>query len=325
MKRREFIALLGGAVAWPPAAQAQQPPMPVVGFLSAVSPGPSRAHVAAFHRGMNEAGYVEGQNVRIEYRWAEGKFELLPGLATNLVRQQVAVIAAFANVAAVAAMHATGTIPTLILVGGDPVELGLVASLSRPVGNITGIHFFTSGLETKRLGLLQELVPKATTIGVLVNPLNPSAEAQRRDEQEAAARLGVQLIVLKATDENDFEPAFTTFAQQRVGALLVAADAFFNSRREQLVALVARHAIPAIYELREFAEAGGLMSYGTSLADSYHQIGAYAGRVLKGAKIVDLPFVRSTKFEFLINLKTARMLGLTVPPTLLAHADEVIE
>jgi len=325
LRRRQFIALLGGAAVARPLALAARQAMPVVGFLSAVSPGPVGAHLAAVRRGMNESGHVEGQNVRIEYRWAEGKSERLPELAADLVRQQVAVIAAFANVAAVAAKQATNTIPTVVLVGGDPVELGLVASLNRPGGNITGTHIFTSGLDTKRLGLLHELVPKATTVGVLANPLNPAAEVQRRDEQKAAAQLGVQLIVLKATAESDFEPAFATLAQQRVGALLVAADSFFNSRRQQLVALAARHAIPAIYEFREFAEAGGLMSYGTNLAESYHQVGVYAGRLLKGAKIAQLPFVRSTKFEFVINLKTAKSLGLEVPPGLSARADEVIE
>jgi ABC-type uncharacterized transport system substrate-binding protein len=326
MRRRSFITLLGGAAAaWPLAVRAQQPAVPVIGFLSAVSPGPSRTHVAAFHRGLNEVGYIEGQNVRIEYRWAEGKFERLPELAADLVRKQVGVIAAFANVGAVAAKQATGTIPTVILVGGDPVELGLVSALNRPGGNITGIHFFTSGLETKRLGLLHELVAKATTIGILANPLNPAAERQRRDEQEAAARLGVQLIVVKATAESEFEPAFASLAHQRVDALLVAADSFFNSRREQLVAFAARHSIPAIYELREFAEAGGLMSYGTNLADSYRHVGVYAGRILKGTTIGELPVVRSTKFEFVINLKTAKALGLDVPISMQLLADEVIE
>jgi ABC-type uncharacterized transport system substrate-binding protein len=324
--RREFITLLGGAVAaWSLAAHAQQPAMPVIGFLSTVSPGPSRTHVAAFHRGLSEVGYIEGQNVRIEYRWADGKFERLPELAADLVRQKVGVIAAFANYAAVAAKQATGTIPTVVLVGGDPVELGLVSGLNRPGGNITGIHFFTSGLETKRLGLLHELVAKATTIGILANPLNPAAEGQRRDAQEAAARLGVQLIIVNATAENEFEPAFATLAHQRVDALLVAADSFFASRREQLVALAARHSMPAIYELREFAEAGGLISYGTNLADSYRQVGAYTGRILKGTTIAELPVVRSTKFEFVINLRTAKALGLEVPNSLQLLADEVIE
>jgi putative ABC transport system substrate-binding protein len=326
LRRRQFMTLLGGVVAaWPLAARAQQPAMPVVGLLHAASPASARTHIVAFHRGLSEAGYIENQNVKIEYRWVEGRFERLPELAADLVRHRVAVITAFSNLVAVAAKQATQTIPIVILVGKDPAELGLVASLNRPGGNVTGIHFFTSGLETKRLGLLHELAPQASTIGILVNPINPAAETQRREVQEAAAQLDVQLIVLNATAESDFESAFATLAQQRAGALLVAADTFFNSRREQLVALAARHAIPAIYELREFAEAGGLMSYGTNLADSHHQVGLYAGRILGGTKVADLPVVRSIKFEFVINLKSAKALGLEVPATLLASADEVIE
>ena len=261
----------------------------------------------------------------VEYRFAEGHFDRYPALAADLLRHGVAVLVALNNDAALAAKRATATTPIIFGMGGDPVALGLVASLSRPSGNITGIYFFTQGLEAKRLGVLHEMVPTATTIAVLVNPNYSPAESQLRDVQEAAARLGVQLVVVLANAESDFDAAFSTLVRQRAGALLVCSSPFFNGRREQLVVLAARHAIPAIFEWREFAAAGGLMSYGTNLIDAYRQIGVYAGRILKGEKPADLPVVQSTKFELVINLSTAKALGLEVPPTLSARADEVIE
>jgi putative tryptophan/tyrosine transport system substrate-binding protein len=326
MRRRAFILALGGAAAgWPLAARAQQPAMPVVGFLSSGSPGPLRRQIAAVHEGLKEAGYVDGQNVAMEFRFAEGQFDRFPGLAAELVRRQVAVLMATSNAGALAAKQATTTIPIVFSVGDDPVKTGLVDNLHRPGGNITGVYQFAAGLEGKRLGLLHDLVPTVATIAALVHPSYSGAENQVRDLQEAAPRLGVQVVILTANAESDFPVAFATLAQQRAGALLVCATPFFNSRREQLVLLAARHAVPAIYEWREFAEAGGLMSYGTSLADAYRQAGVYAGRILKGAKPVDLPIVQSTKFEFVINLNAAKALGLTVPYPLLITADEVIE
>src|SRR5262245_23128767 len=326
MRRREFITLLdGAAAAWPIASRAQQPAMPVVGFLNAGSPGPLRQQIAAFLEGLKQSGYVEGQNVAVEYRSAEGQFDRLPALAADLVRRQVAVLFATSSDGALAAKQATATIPIVFGIGGDPVALGLVASLSRPSGNITGIYFFTQDMEAKRLGVLHEMVPQATTIAVLVNPNYSPAESQLRDVQEAAARLGVQLVVVRANAESDFDAAFATIVRQRAGALLVVASPFFNSRREQLVVLAVRHAVPTIYEWREFAAAGGLMSYGTGLAEAYRQGGVYVGRILKGEKPADLPVLQSTKFEFVINLKTAKSLGLEVPLHLQQIADEVIE
>jgi putative ABC transport system substrate-binding protein len=326
MRRREFITFLGGVVAWPLAARAQQPKMPVVGFLNAASPGPLRQQIAAFREGLKDSDYVEGQNVAVEYRWAEGQYDRLPALVADLVRQQVSVIVSGGGAPAVlAAKAATTTIPIVFSAGADPVGLGLVASLNRPGGNITGVYQFTSGLEAKRLGLLREMVPKATSIAVLVNPNFADAENQLRDVHEAAARLGVQLVVVRANAESDFEAAFLTLVRQRAGALLICGSPFFNGRREQLVVLAARHAVPAIFEWRDFAAAGGLMSYGTSLTDAYRQVGVYAGQILRGAKPVDLPVVQSTRFELVINLSTAKALGIEVPPMLLARADEVIE
>jgi putative ABC transport system substrate-binding protein len=327
IRRREFIFTLGGAAAvWPRAARAQQPTMPVIGFLSSVSPTESAHMVAAFRQGLSETGHIDGKNVAIEFRWAGGEYDRLPSLAADLVRRQVTVITAVGGaMSAAAAKAATTTIPVVFSTGGDPVQQGLVASLNRPGSNVTGVSVLTAALAPKRLEILREVVPNADVIALLVNPRGTAAELQLRDVQEAARAVQQQVHVLHASNEREVETAFANLVQARIGALIVAADPFFNSRRDSFVALAAHHSIPAIYEWREFAEAGGLMSYGTSLPEAYRHVGIYAGRILKGARPADLPVLQSTRVEFVINLKTARALGLTFPLPLLGRADEVIE
>ena len=325
MKRREFISVLGGAAASPLASWAQQPTMPVIGFLSSAAPGPFKQFVEAFQRGLNEKGFIEGQNATIEYRWAEGRFERLPALAADLVQHNVAVITASGGPpSALAAKAATSTIPIVFNVASDPIKLGLVASLNHPGGNATGVNLFSVAVEPKKLELLHELVPKAQIIGVFVNPHNTNAETVIGEVERAARALQLQVNVVKVSAADEFDAAFAS-VRQAAGALLVAADPFFTAQREALVALAAQHSMPAIYEWREFATAGGLMSYGTNLSEAYHQVGVYTGRILKGEKPSDLPVVQPTKFEVVINIKTAKTLGLTVPPSLFALADEVIE
>jgi len=327
MRRREFITLFGGAVAWPITAPAQQPAMPVIGFLGSASPDLYSDRLRAFRQGLKEAGYVEGQNVAVEYRWAEDHKDRLPALAAELVHRQVAVIAAAGGTpSAVAAKAATATIPIVFGVGTDPVELGLVASLARPGGNLTDITSLNVEVGPKRLELLRELLPTATTIAVLVNPTSPSiAEPFLRVLQTAARNLGLRLQILHATDERDFDQVFGTLVHLRAGALVIMPDTFFTAHSEQLALLALRHAVPAIYEFRKFAAAGGLMSYGSSETEYSRLVGIYVGRILKGEKPADLPVQQSTKVELIINLKTASALGLTFPLTLLGRADEVIE
>jgi putative ABC transport system substrate-binding protein len=327
LKRRDFIRLLTGAAAgWPLAARAQRRATPVVGFLSGRSSDESRYLVAAFNTGLREAGFIEGQNVAIEYRWAEGQYDQLPAQAADLVRRQVGVIVAVGGDPSTrAAKEATSTIPVACVFGSDPVKIGLVTSLNRPGGNVTGIYPVNHALEGKRLELLDDLAPKGKAIAVLVNPNRAQPEMQLKETQVAALALGRELQVLSAGVPSEIDGAFAILARGAVGALMVSADAFFNSRREQIVALATFHKMPALYHVREFAAAGGLMSYGASIPDSYRQIGVYAGRILRGVKPAELPVLQPTRFELVINLKAAKAIGLTVPPTLLALADEVIE
>ena len=327
MKRREFITLLGGAtasyVSWPLAARAQQPAMPVIGFLGAIRL-PDRLK-AAFLKRLAEQGLVEGRNVAIEYRFAEGRYERMARMAAELVRRPVTVIVASPTPPSVVAKAATATVPIVFGVTDDPIKLGLVTSLPRPGGNATGVYFFLSDLAAKQLGLLRELIPSATRIGLLVNPDNANAEAVTREATAAASAIGVEIEVVRANDNTAIDAAFATLLRSKADALVVGADPFFFSRRSQLAALAIRHAIPAVYTVRDFPEAGGLMSYGTSLTEAFRHIGDYTGRIVKGAKPADLPVVQSTKFDFIVNLTTAKALGLDVPPSLLATADEVIE
>jgi putative ABC transport system substrate-binding protein len=324
MKRRDFIALLGGAAAWPVVARAQQKAMPVIGWLGITLLDPAAPTLVAFRQGLSETGYVEGQNVAIEYRFAESRYDRLPALTADLVGRKVDVIMAVSNASALAAKSATSAIP-IVFTGVDPVERGLVASLARPGGNLTGVSVMTTELLPKRLELLSELVPQARVIALLVNPNNPSTEVMIRDVQEAARAKGLQLTILKAGTEGEIDAAFASLVQLHAGALLMGSDPFFVGRRGQLVELASRHAVPAMYEMRAFAASGGLISYGTSLTGTFRLAGNYAGKILKGAEPADLPVQQPTRFELVVNLKTAQALGLTVPPSILARADEVIE
>jgi putative tryptophan/tyrosine transport system substrate-binding protein len=326
MKRREFITLLGGAAAtWPLAARAQQP-MPVIGFLNSQSPDNQADYLQAFRRGLKESGYVEGENVAVEYRWAENKTERLPALAGELVRRRVAVIAASGGLASESAAKATATIPIVFMVPEDPVRMGLVTSLARPGGNLTGVNFFAAELAAKRLGLLRELVPAVTRVAVLLNPAEATIAASNlRDMQTAARDMRLQIQVFNASTSGELDAAFATIARDRPDALVISSGAFFTGRRVQLAHLATHHRIPAIHGSRFYPEVGGLISYGTSVSDSHREAGVYVGRILKGAKPADLPVVQSSKFELVINAHTAKLLGLTVPPTLLSTADEVIE
>ena len=326
MRRREFIAGLGGAVAWPLVARAQQPAMPIVGFLDSRSPDALVDRLRAFRQGLKDTGYVEGENVAIIYRWADNQLDRLPVLAAELVHRPVTVIASSGGLPpALAAKATTTTIPIAFLSADDPVRRGLVASLARPGGNLTGINFLNNELGTKQLELLRELVPTTARVALLLNPANPTGAEVTNDVESAARALGVQIQVVHASTSREIDAAFASFVRERPDALFVISDPFFNARRVQLALLTGRHGVPAIYSGREYAEAGGLMSYGSDIADAYRQLGVYAGRILRGAKPADMPVVQSTKFELVINDQTARMLGLTIPSSLLARADEVIE
>jgi putative ABC transport system substrate-binding protein len=326
MRRREFIATFAGTALWPLDTFAQQSAVPVIGFLSSASPKPYAGRVAGFRKGLNDAGYVEGRDLAIEFRWAQGQYDRLPRFAADLVGQQVAaIVSSGGDVAALAAKAATSSIPIVVVTGSDPVKAGLVASFNRPGGNVTGASFVATELETKRLELLRDLVPSAAVIGVFINPTNPAAESRSKDLQMAARTLDRDILIVNVSNESGLEAAFATLTQQPAGALLVSTDSFFTSQRDRLVALATQYALPTIYPWREFVEAGGLMSYGPIINEVYRQAGIYTGRILKGEKPADLPFVRPTKFELVVNMKTAKALGLTLPPFIIARADEVIE
>ena len=327
MRRREFITIFAGVAGmWRLDARAQQSAVPVIGFLSSASAKAYAGRVAGFRKGLNESGYIDDQNVAIEFRWAQGQYDRLPEFAADLVQRKVAVIVSSGgDVAALAAKAATSSIPIVTVSGSDPVKAGLVASFNRPGGNVTGASFVATELETKRLEILHDVVPTAAVIGVLINPTNPAAESRSKDLEVAARTLERNIHIVSASNESDLETAFATSIQQKAGALLVSTDSFFTSQRDRLVALAARHALPTIYPWREFVEAGGLVSYGPSINEVYREVGIYTSRILKGEKPADLPFLRPTKFELVINLKTATALGLTIPPLTLARADEMIE
>jgi putative tryptophan/tyrosine transport system substrate-binding protein len=327
VKRRDFITLLGGAAAaWPLATRAQDSARPVLGFLNPASPDGMGDRLRGFHRGLKESGYIEGENLAVEYRWADNQLDRLPALATDLVRRRVAVIGTMGTLPVLAAKAATTTIPIVFLAAEDPVGHGLVASLARPGDNLTGINLLSGELASKRLELLREMLPAATRVAVLVNPINPTnSESMLREMELAAGAVGLQLLVLSASSSGEINAAFATFSKDRPDAVFVSIDLFLNSRRVQLVNLASRHAVPTMFGFRDCVEAGGLMSYGSDIADAFRQVGAYAGRILKGAKPADMPVLQATKFELVINAQTAQMLGLTVPQTLLARADEVIE
>jgi putative ABC transport system substrate-binding protein len=326
MRRRKFITFLGGAAAWPLATHAQQPAVPVIGFMSGRSPSDSSYLVDAFRQGLRETGYLEGETINIEYRWANGEYGRLPGLASDLLTRKVLVLVAIGgDPSALAAKHATATVPIVFGMGGDPIAAGLVASFNRPGGNATGFTLLTNQMEPKRVGLLHELVPNVLLLGALINPSFPPAARQLEDIQTATRNIGQNLLVGRADTDAQLQTAFATFVEQRVGAVLVTAAPFFDTRREQIIALAAQHRLPAMYQFREYAIAGGLISYGPSVADSYKQAGIYAGRILGGAKPSDLPVMQPTKFEMVINLKTANALGLTIPNTMQLLADEVVD
>jgi putative tryptophan/tyrosine transport system substrate-binding protein len=325
VKRRAFIALLGGAAAWPLAARAQQPSMPVIGFLNSAVAQAFTSRVAAYRRGLGEAGFVEDKNVAIEYRWANGQYDRLQSMAADFVSRRVAVITAGGPPAAIAAKMATSVIPIVFTTGDDPVRAGLVPNLNRPGGNVTGVHLFLSNLSAKKLGLLRDLLPQATVIAGLFNFVSQSAEIQEKELQAAGNASGLRIEIAHASNDQEIESAFATFSKQQISAVMVGSDPYYISRREKIIALAARYAIPAFYELRDFVDDGGLMSYGTDIEDGYRQAGVYAGRILKGEKPGDLPVLQSTKFQFVINLKTVKALGLSISDNLLTLADEVIE